>query len=49
VSLSLTELIFRVDGKDMKYDRNQIKKITLVERIVTKQAPVVQPASGKGK
>lgn len=49
VSLSLTELVFRVTGKDTKYDRNQIKKITLVERIVTQQSPIVQPANGKGK
>lgn len=49
VSLSLTELVFRVNGKDTKYDRNQIKKITLVERIVTQQSPIVQPANGKGK
>jgi PEGA domain len=49
VSLSLTELVFRVDGKDTKYDRNQVRKITLVERIVTKQAPVIQPENRKGK
>lgn len=49
ISLTMTDLVFRVDGKDTKYDRNQVKKILLVERIVTKQPPALQPAGGKGK
>ena len=35
VSLSLTSIVIRVDGKERKYDRNQVKKIILVERITT--------------
>jgi len=34
MSLSLTELMVRVDGKDQKYERNQVKKMILVERII---------------
>ena len=49
ISLTLTEVVFRVDGKETKYDRNQVKKISLVERIVTEQPPVVQPVEAKEK
>jgi hypothetical protein len=44
ISVSMTQLVVRVDGKDQSYDRNQIKKIMLVEREVTLQPPVTQPA-----
>jgi PEGA domain len=33
ISMSMTTVIIRVEGKDQKYDRNQVKKIILVERI----------------
>jgi PEGA domain len=49
ISLSLTELVFRVDGKDTKYGRNQIKKISLVERMISNQPAVVQPVQLKEK
>jgi len=49
ISLTLTEVIIRVDGRDTKYDRNQVKRIALVERITTEQPPVVQPVEAKGK
>ena len=49
ISLTLTDVVVRVDGKDTKYDRNQVKKISLVERIVTEQPPVVQPVEAKEK
>jgi hypothetical protein len=49
ISLTLTEVVVRVDGKDTKYDRNQVKKISLVERITTEQPPVVQPVDAKEK
>jgi len=49
ISLTLTEVIMRVDGRDTKYDRNQVKRIALVERITTEQPPVVQPMEAKGK
>ncbi|MGD0567282.1 MAG: PEGA domain-containing protein [Candidatus Sulfotelmatobacter sp.] len=43
ISLSMTQVLVRVDGKDQTYDRNQVKKIMLVEREVTQQPPVTQP------
>jgi hypothetical protein len=49
MSMSLTTVVVRVDGKDQKYDRNQIKKMILVERVTTEQKPVTQPASAKPK
>jgi hypothetical protein len=44
ISLSMTQVVVRVDGKDQTYDRNQVKRLMLVEREVIQQAPVVQPA-----
>lgn len=49
MSMSLTTVVVRVEGKDQKYDRKQGKKIILVERVSTPQAPVTQPASAKPK
>lgn len=49
VSLSMTEVVVRVDGKDQKYDRNQVKKIILVERVTTQQPAVTQPVVEKSK
>jgi hypothetical protein len=43
ISLSLTSLVMRVDGKEQAYSRNQVKKIMLVEREVVQQVPVTQP------
>ena len=47
MSMSLSTVVVRIDGKDQKYDRNQIKKMILVERVTTEQKPVTQPASAK--
>jgi hypothetical protein len=44
ISVSMTTVVMKVDGKDQKYDRNQVKKITLVER-VTPSAPAQQGTS----
>ena len=44
ISVSMTQVVVRVDGKEQTYDRNLVKKIILVERQVTQQPPVVQPA-----
>ena len=49
MSMSLSAVVVRVDGKDQKYDRNQIKKMILVERVTTEQKPVTQPSSAKPK
>ena len=43
VSLSLTAVVVRVDDSNRTYDRNQIKKIMLVERVVTQEPPVTRP------
>jgi hypothetical protein len=43
-SVSATEVVIRVGGKDVSYDRNQVKRIMLVERGELQQTPVVQPA-----
>jgi hypothetical protein len=47
LSMSIISVVVRVDGKDQTYERNQIKKIMLVERQVTPQPPVIQPASAQ--
>ncbi|MFZ0275538.1 MAG: PEGA domain-containing protein [Candidatus Sulfotelmatobacter sp.] len=43
ISMSMTEVLMRVDGREQTYDRNQVKKIMLVERQVIQQAPLAQP------
>jgi hypothetical protein len=47
MSMSLSSVTLRVDGKEQKYDRNQVKKIILVERITTQQPAVTQPVQPK--
>ena len=44
MSMSMTDISMRVDGKDQSYPRNQVKKIMLVERVVQQQPTIVQPA-----
>ena len=44
-SVSATDVVVRIGGKDSKYDRNQIKRILLVER-ESSQEPL-QPAAPK--
>jgi hypothetical protein len=46
ISLSMTSVVVRVDGKEQKVERNQVKKIILVERVTT-QTPVVLPVKPK--
>ena len=43
ISMSMTDVAVRLDGKDQSYPRNQVKKIMLVERIVQQQPAIVQP------
>lgn len=45
ISVSMTSVVVRSDGKDQTYDRNQVKKIMLVERMVVPQPVVVQPTA----
>lgn len=49
ISLSLAEGVVRVDGKETKYDRNPVRKFSLVERVTTEQPPVVQPVNTREK
>lgn len=42
VLVSMTDVTVRVDGKDQTIDRNQVKKIMLVERTVTQQPTATQ-------
>lgn len=44
-SVSSTEVVERIGGKDARYDRNQIKRILLVERESSQEA--LQPAVPK--
>jgi hypothetical protein len=45
ISMSMTDVVVRVDGKDQSYARNLIQKIMLVERAVQQQPAIVQPAA----
>jgi hypothetical protein len=42
-SVSASEVVVRAGGKDLSYDRNQVKRIMLVERGEVQQTPVAQP------
>lgn len=44
LSMSLTSVAINVDGKDQTLERNQVKKLILVERQVTQLPVVIQPA-----
>jgi hypothetical protein len=44
LSISANEIVVRVGGKDMTYDRNQVQKVMLVQRETLGQTPLVQPA-----
>jgi hypothetical protein len=43
VSLSMTDVVVRIDGKDQSYPRNQVKRMMLVERSTEQQPTVVPP------
>jgi len=43
ISVSMTQVLVRADGKEQTYDRNLVKKIILVEREVIQQPAVTQP------
>jgi PEGA domain-containing protein len=48
ISMTLTSVVVRIDGSDKTYDRNQVKKIMLVERVTTVEQPMaVQPSPAK--
>jgi hypothetical protein len=43
ISMSMTDVVVRVDGKDQSYARNLVKRVMLVERVMQQQPAVVQP------
>lgn len=43
ISMSMTEVVVRTDGKDQSYPRNQVKKIMLVERVVQERPVMTEP------
>lgn len=45
LSMSLTSVVVSVDGKEQTLERNQVKKMMLVERQITQQPVVIQPAT----
>jgi hypothetical protein len=47
ISMTMTSIVVRVDGKEQTFDRNQVHKIILVERITTEQPPLIEPVSVK--
>ena len=47
LSMSLTALVVSVDGKEQTLGRNQVKKMMLVERQITEQPIVLQPATAQ--
>jgi hypothetical protein len=49
ISLSMTSIVFRMNGQDQTYDRNQVKKIILVQRETVQQPVVVQPTPQPAK
>jgi hypothetical protein len=44
-SISATEVVIRTGGKDISYDRNQVKKVLLVQRGDLQPSATVQPAT----
>ena len=47
MSMDLDTIVFRVDGKDQKIDRNQVNKVFLVERIRTHTTASETPTKAK--
>lgn len=44
ISISMTSVVVRVNGQDQTYDRNRVKRISLVEREIVQQ-PTVAPVN----
>ncbi len=45
LSMSMTSVVISVDGKKRALDRNQVKKMILVERQILQQPVIMQPAT----
>ena len=48
ISRSMTQIVVRADGRDQVYDRNQVKKVLLLERQVIEQTPA-RPSSTQSR
>lgn len=44
LSMSMTEVVVRTDGKEQSFPRNQVKKMMLVERVMQEHPAIIQPA-----
>jgi hypothetical protein len=44
ISVSMNAVVIRVNGAEQSYERNRVKKISLVERETVQQPPVLVPA-----
>jgi hypothetical protein len=49
LSLTMTDVVVRVDGKDQSYPRNSIKKMMFVERVIEQRPAVVQSPAAQPK
>jgi hypothetical protein len=49
LSMSLTSVVVSVDGKEQALERNQVKKMMLVERQITQQPIVIQPTPAQSQ
>ena len=47
ISVSMNTVVVRVNGIDQSYERNRVKKISLVERETVQNPPVVVPSASK--
>ena len=39
ISMSMTAVVVQVEGKELSYPRNQVKKLMLVERVIQQNPP----------
>ena len=49
LSITMSSVVVRVDGREQTYDRNLVQKIILVERVATQETPVTQPVPARPK
>jgi hypothetical protein len=49
ISMSMTEVVVQVEGKELSYPRNQVKKLMLVERVIQQNPTIVQPGASSSK
>jgi hypothetical protein len=49
LSMSLTSVVVSIDGKEQTLDRNQVKKMMLIEQQITQQPAVIQPAPAQSQ